>query len=164
MPLSQSERQVDELAVAGVLKNHCAMFGFWKSPEKPRFQEQERQQHTDVSEQRGHGPGHDEDDATPSSRIPMPPSQRAMNSGLGARILGRSNVTAQSCAASATLPPMAPVFHPISLQPQPTLPRVPRAGRRPSRLLGVLLHAIVNAHEAGEPATNAPTIVNKGRV
>src|SRR5207237_4899424 len=39
------------------------------------------------------------------NRIAMPPSQRAMNSGFGARIFGRSSITAQTCAITATPPP-----------------------------------------------------------
>src|SRR5690348_9982795 len=41
------------------------------------------------------------------ARTPMPPSQRAMNTGCGACIAGRSSATAPSCAASAAAPPIA---------------------------------------------------------
>src|SRR6266576_1819921 len=49
-----------------------------------------------------------------SARTPIPPSQRAMNTGWGAPIAGRSSATAASCAATATAPPIAPSRPPPS--------------------------------------------------
>src|SRR6266571_1529991 len=88
-----------------------------------------------------------------------------MNSGFGARILGRSRATAQSCAITATPPPIAAGLPPsiVATTTNPT----PRAASNPSAFmvappyrplppftaltLRVLLHPIVDAHEPREP-------------
>src|SRR5882762_3384865 len=109
---------------------------------------------------------------TPSNRIPIPPSQRAMNSGFGARILGRSSVTAHSCAITAIPPPIAASLPPrataITTRTAPKATRSTSAFTSPPyrplpsvylpsltvgfSTVGFSLHPIVDAHEAGEPA------------
>src|SRR5882762_7279444 len=109
---------------------------------------------------------------TPSNRIPIPPSQRAMNSGFGARILGRSSVTAHSCAITAIPPPIAASLPPrataITTRTAPKATRSTSAFTSPPyrplpsvylpsltvgfSTVGISLHPIVDAHEAGEPA------------
>src|SRR6267143_1666172 len=132
MPLSQSERQLDELAVAGVLENHCADVRLLESHLRNLVSRNKSGNSTPtypsnagtVRETMRTMP-------TPSSRIPMPPSQRAMNSGFGARILGRSSITAQSCAISATLPPIAAALPPSKVatttRPTPSAASTPNA-------------------------------------
>src|SRR3989441_10887585 len=99
--------------------------------------------------------------------MPMPPSQRAMNCGFGARIFGLSSATAQRWAPTATPPPIAAVL-PLMVPATATSPP-PRAARiandftplpyrplpsvyLPSLTVDVFLHPVIDAHEPREPA------------
>src|SRR6266545_652263 len=175
VPLAQTERQLDELAVAGVLEDHRADVRLLENHLR-NLVSRNKSGNSTPRYPRPAGSGGiearwvtDHTRSTPSARnrIPMPPSQRAMNSGLGARIFGRSNVTAHSCASTATpppiiagLPPSAPA---TTTRTTPTATRIPIAFTSlpyrplpsvylPSLTVDVFLHAVVDAHETREPA------------
>src|SRR5437867_3345668 len=84
--------------------------------------------------------------------MPMPPSQRAMNCGFGARIFGLSSATAQSWATTATPPPIAALL-PLMVAATATS-ATPRAARMnlPSLTVGFFRDFVVDAHESREPA------------
>src|SRR6266513_4714395 len=106
------------------------------------------------------------------NRIPMPPSQRAMNSGLGARILERSSATAHSCASTANAPPIPAVLPPsvaaIATRAAPKATRIANAftSRAPlpsltvpyrplppvTALIRISFHSVIDAHKPREPA------------
>src|SRR6266566_713496 len=143
--LLSKPQQFDELAVAGVVENHRADVRLLESHLRNLVSRNKSGNSTPTYACRA-GTVRETISTmpTPSNRIPMPPSQRAMNSGLGARIFGRSSATAQSCAISATPPPIAAGLPPSSVatttNPIPRPARIARfftrrpfaAPRRPS--------------------------------
>src|SRR5258705_5715237 len=115
VPLAQPERQLDELAVAGVLEDHGADVRLLENHLRNLVSRNKSGNSTPTYASRA-GTVREtiRTTPTPSNRIAMPPSQRAMNSGLGAPIFGRSSATAQSCATPATPPPTAAGLPPSS--------------------------------------------------
>src|SRR5213592_123640 len=168
-------QQLDELTVTGVVEDHLADVRFLESHLR-NLVSRNRSGNSTPTYPRPAGNGGieawwvtDHTKSTPSARnrIPMPPSQRAMNSGFGARIFGRSNVTAHSCASTATLPPIIAGVPPsapaTTTRTTPSATRIPLAFTSlpyrplpspylPSLTVDFLLHPIPDAHEPREPA------------
>src|SRR6266576_931997 len=143
--LLSKPQQLDELAVAGVVEDHLADVRLLEHHVRNLVSRNKSGNNTPTyPSSAGTVRETIRTIPTPSSRIPIPPSQRAMNSGLGARIFGRSSATAQSCTISATPPPIAAGLPPSSVaattKPIPSPARIARffirrpfaAPRRPS--------------------------------
>src|SRR5213594_162610 len=114
-PLLAKPQQLDELAVAGVVEDHLADVGLLHYLRNLVSRNRSGNNTPTYPSSAGTVRETIRTMPTPSNRMPMPPSQRAMNSGLGARIFGRSSPTAQSWAITATPPPIAAGFPPNNI-------------------------------------------------
>src|SRR6266480_2660868 len=105
--LLPDERQLDHMAVAGVMEDHRADIGFLHHLRNLVSRNKSGNSTPTYPSRAGTVRDTIRTIPTPRNRIPMPPSQRAINSGLGARSLGLSRTTAQSWARTAIPPPIA---------------------------------------------------------
>src|SRR5258705_304659 len=128
MPFAEPERQLDHAAVGRVLENDLADVGGLDHLRNLVSRNKSGNSTPTYASRDGMVRETIRTTPTPSNRIAMPPSQRAMNSGLGARIFGRSSATDQSCAITATPPPIAAGFAPTSA-PTTTNPTTSAAGK-----------------------------------
>src|SRR6266576_784872 len=118
-----AERQLDHMAVRRVLEDDFADIGGGgldhlrnlvsrynsgnRTPRKPRAAGNGGSEARWVTDHTSNTP-------SARNRIPIPPSHRAMNCGLGARMPGRNKSTAHVCATTATPPPIAAALPPIT--------------------------------------------------
>src|SRR6266487_931992 len=129
--LLPDERQLDHMAVAGVMEDHRADIGLLHHLRNLVSRNRSGNSTPTYPSRAGTVRDTIRTIPTPRNRIPMPPSQRAINSGLGARSLGLSRTTAQSCARTAIPPPIAAGSPPsavaTTIHPPPRATRMTKA-------------------------------------